>query len=158
MEHDGIRASIVPIFKLVTEQFEIAEKSPTDVLPSEQLKILEEKRFNVEQNLLTVESALRNHYQNEKEFLRPLLGNLLKEAIDKEAIEIMDHFNQAKSEVIHTDLKQSEREKVMAEVLKIKQATDRFSQQIEAHTTKIDGVLKLIEDILGPEEPTSLQP
>jgi len=154
-EHEGIRASILQLSDLVNQQFETAERTMTNNLSPEQLQNLEGKRFNIEQNIVSLEEALKNHYANEKEFLRPLLGNLLKKAITKGVIDILRQFAQAKSAIINTNFKESNREQALVKIVNIKKSIESLSQQVETHVTKMDGVLKLLEGILGPEKQQS---
>jgi hypothetical protein len=150
-EHVGLMESILSITDSMNQQFELAERAMTNKLSPEQLKILEEKRFNAEQNLIYLEEALKNHYTNEEEFLRPFLGNMLKEGIAKEVIDILRQFEQAKSAITSTNYKESDRENVLFKIINIKRSIESLSQQVETHATKMDSVLKLLQSILEPE-------
>jgi hypothetical protein len=150
-EHVGLMESILSITDSMNQQFELAERTMTDNLSPEQLKTMEEKRFNAEKNLTYLEEALKNHYTKEEEFLRPLLGNLLKEAIIKEVIDILRQLDQAKSAIINTNFKESDREQVLFKIVNIKRLIESLSQQVEMHATKMDSVLKLLQSILESE-------
>jgi hypothetical protein len=150
-EHLGIMESILSITDSMNQQFELAERTMTNNLSSEQLKILEEKRFNAQEKLNYLDDALKNHYTNEEEFLRPLLGNRLKEAITKDVTDILRQFDQAKSAIYSTDYKESDREQVLLKIVKIKRSIESLSQHVETHATTMDSVLKLLQSILEPD-------
>jgi hypothetical protein len=133
----------------VSQQFETTEKIMMDNLSEQQVQILEEKRFNAEQNLLSLEDALKNHIAREQEFLRPLLGTVLKEGISKETDEIFKQFTETNSAIRNTHFEESNREQALVKIVNIKLPLENMSLMVEAHTAKLDSVLKLLESILG---------
>jgi hypothetical protein len=152
-EHTGISASLRHLVDLVNQQFDVAERTRTSKVPLATLKSLEEKWFNAGENITSLEEALQNHYGNEREFLRPLLGSLLKQAIAKETLAILGQFTPLKGKIVSGAFNESNREQALVKIVDIKQSVERLSQQVETHATKMDGVLKLLETILGSEKP-----
>jgi hypothetical protein len=152
MEHDGIRASMRSLVDMVNQQFEIAHQSMTNALSAEQLKFLEEKGFNIEQNWLSLENAVKNHYVKEKEFLRTLLGTLLKKAIAKETTAVLLSFERMTPAITTINFEESNREQALGEIALVKQQIDALSELVEAHAVRMNNILKLIEGYLETEK------
>jgi len=113
-----------------------------------QCQFISEKQFDLKQNLQYLEKGLHDHYLKESELLKPLAGEFLMKAINKECHEINKQFEQAKSSISDISRGLPTAKDLTAKTSEARQTLEAFSQLVKDHSRKMDVILKMLRSVI----------
>lgn len=150
-ENGALRNYCRQIGKLLGEQETIFLQKRGDWTPG-LVDELASQKFNLEQQVLTLENAMLRHKQLHAELPSSFLGEPLVEALEMEHSDMLEAIKKAKVEM-QAEFKNLTREELLAKSLQIRSAHESACVLVEAHLSKEDAILELLRRALRKREP-----
>ena len=148
-EHQTIKRHVKLVGDTVADQeaLNTLERLRFDWVPG-QLVILAERQKNLEQAMSFLDDGLRNHFAYEEQVLPPLLGELFMRALILDHQQIKKEINEAKEVSADKKLGGLSREELLSKELHIQQVAHRLSRLVEAHATREETILEMVQRAL----------
>ncbi len=115
---------------------------------SSQCQVIADKQFDLKQNLQYLEKGLQDHYTQESQLLKPLIGDLLMKAVTKECREINTHFEQAKSLLSYISQGTPTAKEMMIKTVEARKVIETFSYLVKEHSQKMDILLHMLKSVI----------
>jgi len=107
-----------------------------------------EKQKMLQQTISALEEGLINHFAFEEDALPLLFGELVMRALKIEHAEILKGVNNAKSQIIDTNLEGISPEELLSKEWNKKQMIDNLSLRIEEHAAREEAILYMVREAL----------
>ncbi len=145
--HEAIRHYVVEAKKSIDDLVLVSSQC-SDEFNSEQCKIIADRQFSLRQTLQYLREGLQDHHQRESLLLKPLIGDVLMNAINKECSEITKQFERVKAALEDTDRSQLSSADLLVKTKRARQAVETFSSLVDAHSRKMDTILQMLRNAL----------
>ncbi len=146
--HEAIRHYVVEAKKSIDDLVLVSSQC-SDEFNSEQCKIVADRQFSLRQTLQYLREGLQDHHQRESLLLRPLIGDVLMNAINKECSEITRQFEKVKAALEDTEQSQLSPTDLLVKTKQARQAIESFSNLIESHSREMDTILQMLKNAIG---------
>jgi hemerythrin len=148
-EHQTIRGHIKLLEDSISDEEALTalENIRSDWIPG-RLEDMPEKQKRLQQTLTLVQQGLKRHYAFEEEYLRPLFGDLIMEALVLEHRALSKEIGRARLIVANTKLEGLSREKLLSKESHIKEMIDSICQMKQEHLAKEEAILDMVQRAL----------
>ncbi len=112
------------------------------------LDILVEKQNKLQRTVMLLSEGLKNHFSYEEQYLPPIFGEFLMQALLLEHSGIKQEIEQAKQTLAELKVEGLSREEILTTELRIQQMVGSMSQVIEEHAVREEVILGMLQKSL----------
>ena len=152
-EHHTIKGNMKLVGDSVSDEEALTslKSARSDWVPG-RLEILSEKRNKLLQTVNFLNEGLKNHFTKEEEFLPPILGKSLMQALLIEHQKVRGAIDEVKSLAANTNIERLSQEELMTRDSEIQQKVNSLSNLIGKHADKEDLMLEMVTRALEEKE------
>ena len=145
--HEAIRHYVAELKDNVGD-LESLSSQCTGEWNSQQCRTIEERQFDLKQNIQYLEKGLQEHYEKESPLLKPLIGELLMKTISRECQEINSQFERAKALVAELSQGLPTARELSTKTTEARKVIETFSQLVNEHSLKMDMLLQMLKSAI----------
>jgi hypothetical protein len=139
-EHETIQANIKLISSLADDLITLSDltENYTD-FSQYQVNFLRDKRLNLKRAIGSLKDGLLDHHSREEVVIRPLIGDMLMQAITRECREILEQLSEIDWILLNTSPAG-----ILFNSVFLKQKVEAMCQRLSATCRKKDSILELL--------------